>query len=59
MLVKFNIKLSPKMYWQHPRSQEVGEEGMTPALRWAAIILREEVHTLQQNLKRREIGNEA
>jgi len=31
---------------------------MTPALRWAAIILREEVHTLQL-LKRRESGNEA
>ena len=23
----FNTKLSPKSYWQGPRSQEVGEEG--------------------------------
>ena len=27
LLAKFNTKLSPKMYWQHPRSKEVGEEG--------------------------------
>ena len=45
----FNAELSPKRYWQVPRSQKVGEEGvstyrytvttrMTPVLRWRLYL---------------------